>query len=286
MKAMGKRGGNAMTDVPDIAIFDDPDVGLVAQDYLPPPDIRSITPADVLAALRHGLADFRRSWRLGASFAAVYMLAGLLLIGALLQLGYVFAIFPVTAGFLLIGPAIAVAFYDISRRIEAGEALRWRAVAWSFTRHGSTQLLLFGGVLIFMMLLWMRAATLLYALEFGTHAVSPGALLADLRSADAIGFLLLGNAVGAVLSAVAFVISVVAVPMLLDRDVDFMTALATSIRACWRNPISMLFFASAIVMLIGLSALTGFLGLLGALPIIGHATWHVYRRTVVHKADV
>jgi uncharacterized membrane protein len=270
--------------VPDIALFEDPEQGFTPEGYVPPPPVRSISPAEILVALRKGAADFRNSWWMGMTFAAVYVVGGLLLVGALFAQGYAFAAFPAIAGFLLIGPATAVAFYEISRRLEAGEPLAWGAIAGSFRRHGGTQLLLFGGVLIFLMLIWIRAATLLYALEFGANPVSPAELAANLASPDALGFLLTGNAVGAVLAAVTFTVSVVAVPLLLDRDIDFMTALATSVRACLINPVSMLFWAMLIGVMLALSIATGLLGLLVALPIVGHANWHVYRHVVAETS--
>ncbi len=277
---MMKKSLDPAQHAPDMARFEDAEPDFTPEGYLPPPQVRSISPGEIFVALRKGAADFRNSWWIGITFAAVYVVAGVALVGFLFTRGYAFAAFPAIAGFLLIGPATAVAFYEISRRLEAGEPLQWGAIASSFRRHGGTQLLLFGGVLIFIMLIWMRAATLLYALEFGTSSVSPGELIANLTSPEALGFLLLGNAVGAVLAAVVFTVSVIAVPLLLDRDIDFMTALATSVRACLVNPVSMLMWALVIGVMIAVSVATGLLGLLVVLPIIGHATWHVYRHMV------
>ena len=268
----------ALQDLPE----QDPDPGFIPEGWVPPPAVRRLAVGDVVDALQRGVHDFLASWPYGLFFAAVYVIGGLGLVGAFLWSGTYQLIFPSIAGFLLIGPATAVGLYEISRRLEAGEPLEWRAVLTSFRRHGGTQLLLFGVVLIFMMIVWMRTAGWVYALTFPTAPESLGAFADKVLSPAAANLWLWGNLFGAVLAATVFTISVTAVPHLLDRDVDFMTALTTSVRAVARNPLPMGVFALLIGVLVGGSVATAFLGFFVTLPVIGHATWHLYRRTVVH----
>jgi uncharacterized membrane protein len=265
-----------------VDVSDDGEVGLVPEGYRPPPAIRSLAVADVFLCLNKGVRDFQRY---GVFFACFYVVGGLGLVSLALYTRNEQAIFPMIAGFLLIGPITAVGLYDISRRLEAGVELRTRDILLSFTRHGGTQLMLFGATLVFAMMAWLLAARLIYALAFGMQPLTIFQILAQaLSSPSAAWFLIVGNIVGAALAVVVFAMSVVAVPYLLDRDVDFMTALVTSIRAVIRNPLAMLTFAFIIGCMIGASLLTAFLGLVVAMPVIGHATWHLYRMTVDDEA--
>ncbi|MFQ3595454.1 MAG: DUF2189 domain-containing protein [Sphingomonadaceae bacterium] len=261
----------------------DPAPAFIPEGWTPPPAIRNLHPGDVFDCLHRGVRDFRASFWYGLFFAAFYVVGGLGLVALLLFIREYELIFPAIAGFLLLGPATAVGLYEISRRLEAGEPLERAAILTSFRRHGGTQLLLFGGVLIFLMIVWMRTAGWVYALTFPVAPASFGEFLARVFSADARPLWIWGNLAGAVLAGTAFTVSVTAIPHLLDRDVDFMTALATSVKAVVRNPVTMLFFALIIGVMVGGSIATFFLGFFVTLPVIGHTTWHLYRRTILHR---
>jgi uncharacterized membrane protein len=261
----------------------DPDPGFIPEGWTPPPAIRNLNPGDIFDSLHRGVRDFRASARFGLFFASVYVVGGLGLVGLLLYLREYQLIFPSIAGFLLIGPAAAVGLYEVSRRLEAGEPLAWGPVLTSFRRHGGTQLMLFGVVLVFLMIVWMRTAGWVYALTFPVAPASLSDFVARIFSAEARPLWLWGNLFGALLAGTVFSVSVTAIPHLLDRDTDFMTALTTSTRAVARNPGTMLFFALIIGVMVGGSIATGFLGFFVTLPVIGHTTWHLYRRTVIHR---
>lgn len=259
---------------------------LIPADYRAPATIHSISPAIVLDCLRAGWSDYRQARTYGLLFSAFYVVWGILLVSSLFALNVAFLVFPVIAGFLLVGPIVVVGLYDVSRRIETGEALALKPVLFSFTRHGATQLLLFGALLVFIMVVWLKAAALLYALTFGLSPIPAGDILVR-ASTDTrvLTFLLAGNAIGAGLAALVFCISVAGIPYLLDKDVDFITAATTSIRAVMQNKGPMVVWAIILaVMLLG-SVATGFLGLLVALPVAGHTTWHLYRRMVEDQAQ-
>jgi uncharacterized membrane protein len=276
------RGGDAPQREEDLP-EQDPDPGFIPEGWTPPPAIRNLQPGDVFDALHKGVRDFRASYAFGLLFASVYVLGGLGVVGLLLLVGEYELIFPAIAGFLLIGPAAAVGLYEVSRRLEAGEPLERGPILTSFRRHGGTQLMLFGAVLIFMMIVWMRTAGWVYALTFPVAPAGFQEFVSRLFSAEAAPLWIWGNLAGALLAGTVFTISVTAIPHLLDRDVDFMTAMVTSVKAVARNPGTMIFFALVIGVMVGGSIATFFLGFFVTLPVIGHATWHLYRRAVIHR---
>lgn len=237
----------------------------------------------MIECLQIGWSDFwhARTYRL--VFSAFYALCGVLLVSALFAFGLSFLIFPVIAGFLLLGPLLVVGLYEVSRRVETGEDLALRPIALCFMRHGGKQLMLFGALLVFIMVIWLKAALLLYALTFGLRPTPLSNMLASAATDGRVGaFLIAGNGIGAVLAALVFSISVIGLPYLLDRDVDFITAATTSIRAVLESKLAMLVWAMIIGAMLLISVATGFLGLLIALPVAGHphgisiAEWWMY----------
>jgi uncharacterized membrane protein len=283
MVSHAARGGDPPQAIEEELPEQDPDPGFIPEGWTPPPAIRSLNPGDVFDAMHKGVRDFRSSYAFGLFFAAVYVLGGLGLVALLVATSHYEMIFPAIAGFLLVGPAAAVGLYEVSRRLEAGEPLEWKPVLGSFRRHGGTQLLLFGVVLIFVMIVWMRTAGWVYALTFPVAPASFDEFIARLFTDAARPLWIWGNLAGAALAGTVFTISVTAIPHLLDRDVDFMTALVTSVKAVTRNPGTMIFFALIIGVMVGGSIATLFLGFFVTLPVIGHTTWHLYRRTVIHR---
>ena len=253
--------------------------------YAPLRVARRIGLADLLAVLRLGLADYSRHWRYGFAFGMVYVVAGSLLIGGSLALGWGHAIFPALSGFLLFGPFAALGLYEISRRREAGQGIARRDVFLAFRRHGGTQIALLGLGLVIATLFWFKAATLIYALYFGLSPIGLTELLMRaLTTEEGLRFAVTGIAVGAVFAGAIFAGTVFAVPMLLDRDIDVLIALATSIKAVRDNAAVMLAWGALVSALMALGLLAGLIGLAVVLPILGHATWHLYAR-VLRSAD-
>ncbi|ABD86533.1 DUF2189 domain-containing protein [Rhodopseudomonas palustris] len=251
------------------------------------PVVRRISVADVAEALNRGLRDFQAAPMFGLAFGAIYAIGGIVITLSVTAFGLVYLAYPLAAGFALIGPFVAVGLYEVSRRREAGERLSLRAI-WSTVRgRGEVGWMAF--VTLFVFIVWMYQVRLLIALILGLNA-SFGSLsqflTVLLTTNEGLLFLAVGNCVGAALALVLFSLTVVSFPLLMERDVDFVTAMVTSVRAVVTSPGPMIGWAAVIVLLLAISALPYFLGLLVTLPVLGHATWHLYRRIVEPEVAV
>ena len=235
--------------------------------------------------LAAGWRDLWRIWPISLAYGAVFAVVALaMLVGLFLQGGQAI-IMTLAAGFLLVGPILAVGLYEASRRLLAGEPVTFRHVA--FVRTASPmQLAYLGGVLMLLFLFWVRFAMLLFALFFAHAEFPPLAELPAvlLLTSHGVGLLVAGTATGAVLAITAFALSAVSVPLLMHRQTDFFTAIATSIKALTTNPRAMLLWAGLIAGLMVLGMATLFVGLILIFPLIGHATWYAYRAVVVEGA--
>lgn len=230
---------------------------------------------DWLAA---GWADFKVQPALSLAYGVAVFVISLATVAGLVMLALDYILFPALAGFMVVGPALAIGLYEKSRRIAEGEAVTLAGMLLVRSRSGG-QVLFTGVLLSLLMLLWMRAAVLLYALFFG---------LLDFPGLDEIvgtllstpsgwGLLVVGSLVGGLFASFAFAISVFAVPMLLNERTDALTAMGTSMAMVWNNLPVMLTWGAIVVGLFALAVVTGLLGLIVVFPLLGHATWHAYR---------
>ncbi len=250
------------------------------------PVVRAVTVADVVEALGKGLRDFQALPFFGLLFGALYAAGGLVIILSITALGMIYLAFPLAAGFALLGPFVAAGLYEVSRQRERGQVPTVRGI-WSAIRsRGEMGWMAF--VTIFFFIIWIYQARLLMALFLGLHASFASLrqfMVVVLTTNEGLLFFVVGNVIGAALSIILFSLTVVSFPLLLDRDdVDFVTAMITSVRAVTTSPVAMFGWAFIIVILLIISALPFFLGLLVTLPVIGHATWHLYRRIVEVEA--
>src|SRR5215471_12053857 len=246
------------------------------------PFVREITVGDVNEAWVQGLRDFQAAPIFGLAFGAFYAAAGIVIVSSATVLGLSYLVYPLAAGFALIGPFAAVGLYEVSRCLEAGIALSWYHVLGVVVEQRNRQLAWMAFVVLFIFIVWMYQVQLLFALFVGLHSFPT---LRDLLSVltttpEGIAFLLLGNAIGAFLSLTLFALTVVSVPLVLDHEIDFVTAMITSVRAVVANPAPMLGWGFTVGVLLALASLPLFLGLVFVLPILGHATWHLYRKVV------
>ena len=189
-----------------------------------------------------------------------------------------YALFPALTGFLIVGPLFALGLYEKSRLRERGEQITLRQMLYVKPAAGA-QIYFIGVLLCLLMVLWIRAAVLIYALFFGVRPFPGLELLASFLVSEPIGWALLfaGSFVGGLFAAFAFAISVFSIPMLLDKRVDALTAMGFSMALVWNNLSPMIVWGGIVLVLFALCAVTGLLALTVVFPLVGHATWHAYR---------
>lgn len=246
------------------------------------PAVCKIRTADLWGALREGLSDFGESRTDVIFLCVLYPIAGLVMARLAFGSGMFPLLFPLVSGFALVAPFIAVGVYEMSRQREEGHAINW-ATAFAVVRSPS-----FGGivalglVLAAIFVVWLVVAQAIYDLTVGPlQPASLGEFLGDVLT-TARGWALagIGVGVGFLFALVVFAISVVSFPLLLDRDVGLGTAVSTSLRVVMENPVPMAVWAIIIAAGLALGSIPVLLGLIVVLPVIGHASWHLYRKTV------
>ena len=245
------------------------------------PVVLRITATDVIEALSAGLRDFQALPLYGLAVGAFYAAGGLIVVLSATAFGMSYLAYPLAAGFALLGPFAAIFLYDVSRRRERGEPIELGDL-WSTLRSRS-EVGWMAFVSIFVFVMWMYQVRFLMALFLGLHASFASLhefINVVTTTNEGLVFLAVGNIEGAVLSLILFSLTVISFPLLLERDVDFVTAMITSVRAVVMSPVPMIGWAACIVVLLLVSALPFFTGLLVTLPVLGHTTWHLYRRIV------
>ena len=250
--------------------------------HAPPPAVRQITLADLGYALGKGIDDFT-AFRTDVVFVCVfYPLAGLVL--ARLAFGYQMLqfVFPLASGFALIGPFVAVGLNEMSRRREAGVEVGW-ADALAVVRSPSFgSIVLLGLLLMAIFLLWLVAAWAIYMVTLGPEPpVSVASFIRDVFTTNA-GWVMIGAGIGVgfLFALLVLAISVVSFPLLLDQEVGVDTAIRTSLRALIANPGTMAAWGLIVAGGLVLGSLPFLLGLIVVMPVLGHATWHLYREVV------
>lgn len=239
---------------------------------------RQLPVSTAVVWLRCGWSDFCKNPMSSLCYGLLVFLASVVFVGGLVRYGADYILFPALAGFLVIGPILAVGLYEKSRRIAAGES--FGILPMIFVRpHSGGQLLFTGVLLCLLLLLWMRAAVIVYALFFGLRPFPGIDDIAPMLFTTPTGWamLVVGGCVGALFSAFSFAISVFSIPMMLEQRVDALTAMGTSFAVVAKNLPVMLTWGAIVLALFLFSLATGMLGLILAFPVIGHGTWHAYR---------
>ena len=249
---------------------------------IPLPAVRRIKAADLKDVLMKGLEDFG-AYRSDVIFIClIYPLVGLAL--AWLIFGYQLLplLFPLASGFALVGPLAAVGLYEMSRRQEQGDRISWIDAFGVIRSPASGAILVLGLVLLAIFLLWMLTAVIIYQLTLGPEPpVSITAFVRDVFTTSAGWTMIVGGVgVGFLFALLVLAISVVSFPLLLDRDVGLYGAVSTSIRAVATNPSPMALWGLIVAGGLAIGMLPAFLGLIVVLPVLGHATWHLYRKVV------
>ena len=263
----------------------DADIILPTEPQSELPAIRTIRPTDLRYALAKGLEDFWAMPTHVVFLGAIYPVVGLVLGRATFGYDVVPLLFPLTAGFALIGPFAAIGLYELSRRREMGLDTSWKHAfdivhspsLWAITVVGLLLLIIFG--------VWIAVAQAIYVENFPDQEPTTLATLATfagkvLTTPQGHNLIIVGNAVGFLFAVLAFSVSVVSFPLLLDRNVGTAVAIATSVRAIYRNPLTMGLWGLIVAFFLVIGSLPFFFGLAVVMPVLGHSTWHLYRKLV------
>lgn len=244
--------------------------------------VRTIQLSDLAAALRQGLEDFLACRSDVIFICLFYPVVGFVLARLTMNHHMLPLLFPLVSGFALLGPFAAAGVYEMSRRRERGERPAWTDAAAVLRSPCIAQIVELGLILAAMFLLWLGVAMLLYRLTFGSHVPqSLSAFASDVFTTEAGWFLIIvGNGVGFVFALVVLAVSVVSFPLILDRHVSVATAVRTSVRAMLTNPGPLLAWGLIVACALVLGTIPLLLGLIVVMPILGHATWHLYRKLV------
>lgn len=244
--------------------------------------VRQIDLDDLRAALRKGAEDAAHFRSDAVALVLLYPAMGILLSVLALHRDYLPMLFPLAAGFALIGPAAAIGLYEMSRRRAMGEAAGWGDAFKVLRSPALGAIIALALYLAALFALWLMTAGFIYERTLGPGApASVAAFVSDtLTTPSGWVMILAGTAAGAVFAAVALAVSLVSFPMLLDRDVGLPTAVATSVKVVAENPRAALAWGLIVAALLVLGSIPAFLGLVLVLPVLGHATWHLYRRAV------
>ncbi len=251
----------------------------------PPIPIRKIGTADLKASLSEGYADFMSKRGDLIFVGLIYPIVGMLASAG--SAGYfLYMLFPIAAGISLLGPLVATGFYELARRREAGLDARWRHFADVFRSPSRGEIASVGALLIGIFFLWLAAAGIIHTIFFGDARHDTfGPFLRDLfTTPQGWGLIIVGNLVGLCFAVVVLAISVVSLPMLVDRRVDAGTAVRTSLAAFRENRGVLLRWGLIIAALLVIGAIPLFVGLAVVLPILGYSSWHLYTRLIDRSA--
>ncbi|NIA70796.1 DUF2189 domain-containing protein [Pelagibius litoralis] len=246
------------------------------------PSVRKIGVADLREALAKGFSDFG-AYRSDVIFLCIiYPAISLVLIHAALNYDMLALLFPLASGFALVGPVAAIGLYELSRRRERGLPASWLHAFGMVRAPSFGAIAILGLALLALFVLWLGAAQLIYLLTLGPQPpASPAAFLSDVLTTSAGWTMtLVGLGVGFLFAVVVLAISVVSFPLLLDRPVGLGIAIGTSVRAVAANPGIMALWGMIVAGALVLGSIPLFLGLVIVMPVLGHATWHLYRRVV------
>lgn len=250
------------------------------------PDMREVSFDMLKEALRLGWRDMKRAPGFGFVFSSAYVLLGLILGAITYSTGKSYWLIFAAVGFPLIGPFAAVGLYEISRRLEQGRAMDLYQIFGVVMLQSKRQLPSICVIVIMVFLFWFFLAHMIFALFMGLSTMTNVSSSFDVYlSGNGLMMLLVGSVVGAIFSLLLFAITVMSLPLLLDREVDFVTAMIISFQTVSQNPLPMLAWGVFIGVMTLLAMLPGFLGLYLVLPLLGHATWHLYRQISAEDPD-
>ncbi|MCL6263575.1 DUF2189 domain-containing protein [Craterilacuibacter sp. RT1T] len=246
------------------------------------PVVHHVSPADTFNWLKLGWRDLKKAPADAVFYGAVFVIMGYLLVFYFKDAPEV--VITLAALFLLAGPFLAIGLYDIARQLEifkgtrvnlAHSMLAWRANIPSFTLYAALLAVLVFG--------WFRVSLLMFALFYDTSAPTLALLVAEAWSPEHLAFLIAYFGAGLIFAVVVFAVSVIAIPMMLDKEIDTISAMAVSVQAVHKNLMTMVCWAAIIVILTAIGFATYFIGLMVLIPLIGLSTWHAYRSIITYE---
>jgi uncharacterized membrane protein len=239
-----------------------------------PARISGSTLAEVLSL---GLRDFLRAPLYGVLFSAVYVIGGLIMLAIATASAAQYWFIPIAVGFPILAPFAATGLYEVSRRLERGEPLSLGAVLTCVFAQKDRQVPSMAMFVTLVFMFWVFVAHTTFALFFGLQPVQ-GSTWDMLMTPQGLMMLGFGTLIGGIMAAVFYALTVVSLPLLLDREVDFITAMITSFACVSTNLVPMAIWAAMIAVALFVGMLPAFLGLFIVMPVFGHASWHLYRR--------
>ena len=246
------------------------------------PEVNEVTAEDITASLKAGFSDFLARPVMSGFFGLFYAVFGILFVWCLVWLGKIWMIIPAVIAFPLVAPFAAAGLYEISRRLQTGESFGWSDILTVMARQRKREMGWMAFVTLFILWVWFYQfrTILMIVLQDSNFSDLDGLVNTIFTTPEGWTFLTIGSCVGTFLSAVLFSVTVIAMPMLLEREIDFISAMLTSVNVVRKNPLVMLSWAAIIMVTMLLSLVPAFLGLIFTLPILGHTTWHLYQRAV------
>lgn len=240
------------------------------------PEAQRISIDTLRAVLAAGWRDFSRAPLYGVLFSAVYVLGGILLYAISAAAAAEYWFIPIAVGFPILAPFAATGLYEVSRRLQAGEPLGLGPVLGVVLAQRNRQVPSMAMVVLLVFMFWVFMAHTIFALFFGLRPIT-GSTLSMLTSSDGLVMLAVGSIIGGVMASLFYALTVVSLPLLLDREVDFISAMIASFSCVTTNPMVMAIWAALIAASLFVGMLPLFLGLFIVLPVFGHASWHLYR---------
>ncbi|SCZ49479.1 Uncharacterized membrane protein [Epibacterium ulvae] len=245
------------------------------------PEFVPVTPLILRTALQRSAADMKRAPIFAVGIASIYVLLGWFMAWVTHASGQTYWLVLAAVGFPLFSPFAAIGFYDVSRRFSRGMTMNWRATLSVILQQSKRQLPSLCAIIVMIFLFWFFLAHMIFALFLGLSTMTHVSSSLDVFfTSNGLMMLSFGTAVGACFAALLYMLTVLALPLLLDREVDFITAMITSFTYVQRFPLLMFSWAAFIASITFVAMIPGFLGLFIALPLLGHATWHLYDQLI------
>jgi uncharacterized membrane protein len=246
------------------------------------PTVRTIGLDDLKDALKRGLDDFRAMPSHAVFLCLIYPIVGFVLYRLAVGYNVLPLLFPLVAGFALVGPIAALGIYEMSRRREHGLDVSWRNAIDVLRSPSIAAIMVLALMLVAIFVVWLAVAQAIYVANFGYEpaAAMPDFVHQVLTTPAGWSLIIVGNLVGFLFAVTVLTVSVVSFPLLLDRDVGAAVAVLTSVRAVLANPLVMAAWGLIVGVLLFIGSIPFFFGLAVVVPILGHATWHLYRRMI------